>query len=262
MDARRRDADLVSAQAVSGSAASIAAKGLSMAQAAPSPDAATILVSRPELLRDYFLRLGGTAALVDESTIRVELDDETTIADHVGRWSALNGIDARIAPAGEVAQPAPMPQPTYFLERPRLGDLLLKRGLITQEQLEAALKESRETGDLLGRVMIRRQFIFEDELARTLADQLELPYVNLRVAGFDRGAAGMIPSGEGMRIAAVPIGILGGRVRVAFADPSDETAKAVARQFVGDFSLAVAELSEIELAWRSLDPTVSLARSA
>jgi hypothetical protein len=51
-------------------------------------------------------------------------------------------------------------------------------------------------------------------------------------------------------------------VRVAFADPSDETAKTVARQFVGDFSLAVSELSEIELAWRSVDPTVSLARSA
>jgi hypothetical protein len=153
-------------------------------------------------------------------------------------------------------------QPSYFLERPRLGDLLLKKGLITQEQLDAALAESRETGDLLGRVMIRRQFIFEDELARTLADQLDLPYVNLRVAGFDRAAAAMIPSGEGMRIAAVPIGILGGRVRVAFADPSDETAKTVARQFVGDFSLAVSELSEIELAWRSVDPTVSLARSA
>ena len=158
--------------------------------------------------------------------------------------------------------PVPARAEMFFLERPRLGDLLLKKGLITQEQLEAALSESRESGDLLGRVMIRRQFIFEDELARTLADQLALPYVNLRVAGFDRAAAAMIPSGEGMRIAAVPIGVFGGRIRVAFADPSDETAQAVARKFVGDFSLAVSELSEIELAWRSVDPTVSLARTA
>jgi Type II secretion system (T2SS), protein E, N-terminal domain len=239
-----------------------------MSQAAPSLDAATIFVAQPEPLRDYFLRLGGTAEVVDESTVRVELADETSIAEHVRHWSEVNGIEARIVePAVEAPAPVPaltpvQPQPSYFLERPRLGDLLLKKGLITQEQLEAGLAESRETGDLLGRVMIRRQFIFEDELARTLADQLALPYVNLRVAGFDRAAAAMIPSSEGMRIAAVPIGILGGRVRVAFADPSDETAQAVARQFVGDFSLAVAELSEIELAWRSLDPTVSLARSA
>jgi len=247
-----------------------------MSQAAPSLDAATILVAQPEPLRDYFLRLGGTAEVVDDSTIRVELADETSIAEHVRHWSEVNGIEARIeepaAPepaAPSVAAPAPVPllqphqpQQTFFIERPRLGDLLLKKGLITQEQLGAALSESRETGDLLGRVMIRRQFIFEDELARTLADQLALPYVNLRVAGFDRSAAAMIPSGEGMRIAAVPIGVFGGRIRVAFADPSDETAQAVARKFVGDFSLAVSELSEIELAWRSVDPTVSLARTA
>lgn len=233
-----------------------------MSQAAPSPDAATIEVARPELLRDYFLRLGATVA-VDGSTLHVELADETTVADHVRHWSEVNGIEARLVePAVEAPAPAPAAAPTFFLERPRLGDLLQKKGLITQDQLEAALAESRATGDLLGRVMIRRQFLFEDELARTLADQLELPYVNLRVAGFDRAAAAMVPSSEGMRIAAVPIGILGGRVRVAFADPSDETAKAVVRQFVGDFSLAVAELSEIELAWRSLDPTVSLARTA
>ena len=241
-----------------------------MSQAAPSLDAATILVDRPEPLRDYFLRLGAEAAsIVDGSSLRVELvvaEGDDTIADHLRRWVEVNGVDARIAVSEREDEPQPDPTPmrpeTFFLERPRLGDLLLKKGLITQEQLEAALRESRETGDLLGRVMIRRQFLFEDELARTLADQLALPYVNLRVAGFDRAAAAMIPSSEGMRIAAVPIGILGGRVRVAFADPSDETAQAVARKFVGDFSLAVSELSEIELAWRSLDPTVSLARTA
>jgi type II secretion system (T2SS) protein E len=234
-----------------------------MSQAAPSFDAATIVVAQPEPLRDYFLRLGAEASIVDDSTLHVELADETSIADHVRHWSEKNGIEARLAESAST-EPVPLhtPQQSFFLERPRLGDLLLKKGLITPEQLQAALTESRETGDLLGRVMIRRQFIFEDELARTLADQLALPYVNLRVAGFDRAAAAMIPSSEGMRIAAVPIGILGGRVRVAFADPSDETAQAVARKFVGDFSLAVSELSEIELVWRSLDPTVSLARSA
>ena len=244
-----------------------------MSQAAPSLDAATILVAQPEPLRDYFLRLGAEASIADPSSVRVELavaEGDDTIADHLRRWVEVNGVDAQIATDEPEAEGEPEPEPVpvparaemFFLERPRLGDLLLKKGLITQEQLEAALSESRESGDLLGRVMIRRQFIFEDELARTLADQLALPYVNLRVAGFDRAAAAMIPSGEGMRIAAVPIGVFGGRIRVAFADPSDETAQAVARKFVGDFSLAVSELSEIELAWRSVDPTVSLARTA
>jgi hypothetical protein len=65
-----------------------------------------------------------------------------------------------------------------------------------------------------------------------------------------------------MRMAALPIGVLGGRIRVAFADPSDEAAKAFTRQYVGDFTLAVADLSDIELGWRSLDPTCGVAQVA
>ena len=240
-----------------------------MSQAAPSLDAATILVAQPEPLRDYFLRLGAEASIADPSSVRVELavaEGEDTIADHLQRWVEVNGVDARIASDEPVAAPQPQPMPvraeTFFLERPRLGDLLLKKGLITQEQLEAALSESRESGDLLGRVMIRRQFIFEDELARTIADQLDLPYVNLRVAGFERAVAQLLPSADGLRIAAIPIGILGGRIRVAFADPSDESAKELVRRHIGEYALAVADLSDIELAWRSVDPSCAPARVA
>ena len=229
----------------------------------PAVEAATISVATPIPLRDYFLRLGAEATVAGPETVDVRLalvlEDDETIADHLRYWVTVNGIPATIGggPAAPAAEGA-----SYFLERPRLGDMLLRRGLITQEQLDDALAESRSSGDLLGRVMIRRRFIFEDELARTVADQLDLPYVNLRVAGFDRSVALMLPSHEGMRMAALPIGVLGGRIRVAFADPSDEAAKAFTRQYVGDFTLAVADLSDIELAWRSLDPTCAVAQVA
>ncbi len=135
-----------------------------MSQVAPSPDAATILVAQPEPLRDYFLRLGAEASIADPCSVRVELavaEGDDTIADHLRRWVEVNGIDARIATDEPVAEPQPEPKQmpvrseTFFLERPRLGDLLLKKGLITQEQLEAALTESRGTGGLLGRLVIR-----------------------------------------------------------------------------------------------------------
>lgn len=228
----------------------------------PGIEAATIAVATPVPLRDYFLRLGADATVVSPEGVHVRLtqvlDDGDSIADHLRHWVRTNGIPATI---GDVSH-KPLDSATYFLERPRLGDMLLQRGLITQDQLAQALAESRTTGDLLGRVMIRRQFIYEDELARTVADQLDLPYVNLRVAGFDRAVAQMIPSHDGMRMAALPIAVVAGRVRVAFADPSDDAAKALAGHHVGDFTLAVADLSDIELAWRSLDPTCGIARSA
>jgi Type II secretion system (T2SS), protein E, N-terminal domain len=228
-------------------------------------EAAIILVPTPERLRDYFRRLGAEASVTEDGSVRVELvghggvDD--TIADHLRHWQSVNGVMA----AAQVDPPSPVHVPpqtetpagggSYFLERPRLGDLLARKGLVTTEQLDLALAESKATGDLLGRVMIRRRFIFGDELARTLADQLDIPYANLRVTGYERSVAAMIPSALGMARGVLPIGVLGGRIRIAFADPTDEEAIAAVRAYVGDFTLAVADLLEIELAWKTLDPT-------
>ncbi len=142
----------------------------------------------------------------------------------------------------------------FTAERPRLGDLLVRKGLIKQNELIDALVESRSTGELLGRVLIRRRVIFEDELARALAEQLALPYVNLHVLGVDAGVARMIPPAEGRRAAAIPVGMVGGRVRVAFADPSDEAAHAIVEQYVtAPFELVVGELSDIDSAWRTIE---------
>jgi MSHA biogenesis protein MshE len=142
----------------------------------------------------------------------------------------------------------------FFLERPRLGDLLSRKGLVTASQLSEALEESRDRGELLGRVLIRRGFVFEDELARTLAEQLKLPYVDVRVLGVDRSVARMIPVEEGRRAAAIPVAIVGGRIRVVFADPLDETAHSVVQQYVPSFDAAVGEFSAIESAWQSVEP--------
>ena len=131
----------------------------------------------------------------------------------------------------------------------RLGDLLVRKGLITDAQLTQALTESRTTGELVGQVLLRHRWVFEDELARTLAQQWSLPYLNLLSVGVDWGAAQLLPAEVGRRMAAIPVRFLGAGVQVAFADPSDETAVDAVREHVGPVSLAVAELSHIELLW-------------
>jgi Type II secretion system (T2SS), protein E, N-terminal domain len=156
--------------------------------------------------------------------------------------------------AGESGDVSPASDDAFFLNRPRLGDLLLRKGLITAEQLSAAVVEGRTQGELLGRVLIRLGYVFEDELARTLAEQLQLPYVNLKVVGVDSSVARMLPAAEGRRAAAIPVALVGNRVRVAFADPGDDTARAIVQQYIPVMDLAVGELSDIESAWRRVDP--------
>lgn len=142
----------------------------------------------------------------------------------------------------------------FFSERPRLGDLLTRKGLITPKQLDDALAESRSSGELLGRALIRRGYVFEGDLARALAEQLDLPYVDVQVLGFDPVVARMLPVEEGLRAAAIPVAIVGGRVRVVFADPSDETSQSIVRRYIpGTFEVSVGVMSAIEATWRRID---------
>jgi len=211
-------------------------------------DRVGIRVSEPVRLRDYYRRLGAEAEVIDGEWVRVE-GDRHAIQQYLQSWSSINQIAATIAPAPVVGVPVAC---ASAAPRLRLGDLLLSKGMITDGQLDEALAESRAGGDLLGRILLRRRWIFEDELARTLAEQLSIPYVNLRNAGVDYAVASMMPTETGLHFAAVPIGVVGDRVRVAFADPCDQRAhEAVCARFP-NYEGVVAELSDIELAWRTV----------
>jgi hypothetical protein len=135
---------------------------------------------------------------------------------------------------------------------PRLGDLLVSKGFITEEQLAEALVEARAQGVRLGRYLLRRQLIFEPELARTLSEQWAIPYLNLAIVSVDRHAAKLLPAEVGTAFDAIPVRYLEGAVQVAFADPSDGDALAAVREHIPAIAPAVAELSDIESLWRKL----------
>lgn len=59
----------------------------------------------------------------------------------------------------------------------KLGELLIKRGVLSQKQLDMALKEHERSGELLGKALIRMGFISEEQLLVTLAEQLSIQYV-------------------------------------------------------------------------------------
>ena len=214
--------------------------------------------SRADVLRDYFRRLGAEAAVKDESTLEVAFraDDDADVAAFLGSWTTTNGVGAREVPAPSVAFVAPrevVPRGSTPADPPvRLGDLMVSKGFITVEQLSSALVESRERGELVGRVLLRRRWVFEDELARTLAEQWRLPYVRLSSVGVDRQVMQLLPADVGARYATVPVRFMHESVQVAFADPSDPEALAAVREYLPAISLAVAEFSDIRMLWQSI----------
>lgn len=141
--------------------------------------------------------------------------------------------------------------------RPMLGSILLKKGWITHDRLDAALEEARVSGMRLGETLLARGWLYEPELAAALAEQSGLRYVDLVRNPIDRGAASMLPLEVARRMFAVPVRILDtGRVEVAVADPADVDVDALERILKHGVDLAVGERSAIQDAWRYA-PSVS-----
>lgn len=138
--------------------------------------------------------------------------------------------------------------------RPQLGALLLEKGLITSEQLDQALVARREHNGLLGETLVQLGFIFEDELARVLAEQAAVPFVNLDTIPVDPAAVRALPRTIGESLPALPVRFTAeGGLVVAVADPTDASLLPQLQLAIRcPIVLAVATASSIRYGWRAL----------
>jgi len=60
-----------------------------------------------------------------------------------------------------------------------LGEMLIDKGLVTEEQLQATIKEQLKNKKFLGEMLVESGIITEEELFRTIADQFDIDYVEL-----------------------------------------------------------------------------------
>jgi Type II secretion system (T2SS), protein E, N-terminal domain len=207
-------------------------------------------------LRDYFRRLGLAAEVQGPTLVEVTGDrDPVEIAAWAANWSKKQDAPLDVEELRESSQALVAPAPRSG--SPRLGTLLVGKGYLTPEQLADALAESHATRDLLGVVLLRKELIFEDELARTLSEQLAIPYVSIGRVGVDASVARLLPAEVGAAAAAIPVRRMGGTLQVAFADPTDAWALAEVRRYLPSIEIVVAELSDIRLAWRNVSPRAS-----
>ena len=220
---------------------------------------------RADQVRDFFLRLGAQASVAADGVVDARfpedaLNDEMNAEQCLQKWVAVNGTVAQVvlgAASAPVNAPAdifeilPREHPRQGSPPPRLGDLLVSKGYITEEQLAAALVESRSSGERLGRVLVRHGWTYEQELARALSEQWALPFVNIALVGVDASALRLLPREVGLEAHAIPVRFIEGAVQVAFADPSDPSSLAAVREHITSIAPAVAEYSDIEMAWRT-----------
>ena len=107
----------------------------------------------------------------------------------------------------------------------QLGELLLGRGLITEEQLDMAREQATQRGRSLGRVVIEMGFVTEGGLVAILAEQLGLEFVDLTEISVDASAVAMVPETTARRHNCIPIRFDDdNRLVLAMADPANVVA--------------------------------------
>ena len=105
----------------------------------------------------------------------------------------------------------------------RLGDLLIERGLITQDQLRIALQQQKTSGKPLGEALLDLGFVTEEAMRNALADKLGEEAISLKGIVADPQALSLIPKQLAKRHTLFPVSldVQRNELLIASADPND-----------------------------------------
>jgi type II secretory ATPase GspE/PulE/Tfp pilus assembly ATPase PilB-like protein len=104
-------------------------------------------------------------------------------------------------------------------KRRKLADILLKEGLVDQQKLVQARELSRQNDIPLERALLKLRFIDEEQMARSVATQYDLPYVEINSLSLDPGLSRYISSVYAQKHLLVPISMIGSTLTLAMAQP-------------------------------------------
>jgi type IV pilus assembly protein PilB len=106
-------------------------------------------------------------------------------------------------------------------KRERLGDLLVKRGVISPENLKTALSYQRNTKEKLGLILLEMGVTSETALAEALGMQFDLPFVMVSQEEVEPQALNIIPREVALKHQILPMRVQGNELTVAISDPSN-----------------------------------------
>lgn len=107
----------------------------------------------------------------------------------------------------------------------RLGDILVKSNIITEDQLIKALILQKDSGQKLGAVLMSQNWLSEEQLFKVLEQQYDIPYLDLNTIYIDPKIPKLISESLARKHNAIPVGIEKNILKVAMSDPLDIIAR-------------------------------------
>ena len=129
----------------------------------------------------------------------------------------------------------------------KIGEILLKANLITNDQLQQALQEQKRSGERLGSLLVKMGFLAEEDILSCLSKQFGVPAIDLETFQIEGSVLETIPINTAKKYTVIPISRVGGTIRPrrwirspsqATTPPSSPAASRASRSGISRWSAA------------------------
>jgi type IV pilus assembly protein PilB len=103
----------------------------------------------------------------------------------------------------------------------KLGEMLIKAGLLTPPKLQEALEYQKSNGGKLGFNLVKLGFVKEEDITRVLSQQYGVPAISLGKVEIDDVVVKLIPSEVAQKYLIMPVSRTGATLTIAMVDPTN-----------------------------------------
>src|SRR5574341_723612 len=103
----------------------------------------------------------------------------------------------------------------------KLGEMLIKAGLLNPQKLQEALEYQKSNGGKLGLNLVKLGFVKEEDITRVLSQQYGVPAINLSKIEVDDSVVKLIPSEVAQKYLIMPVSRTGATLTIAMVDPTN-----------------------------------------
>lgn len=100
-----------------------------------------------------------------------------------------------------------------------IGELLIQKKLISWEQLEDVLQEQKKTKEMTGEMLVRKKYISQGLLYKTLADQYAMRYIDLKKTKINPRAVEIVPQSIAEKYLLMPVEVSSESLVIAISSP-------------------------------------------
>lgn len=102
--------------------------------------------------------------------------------------------------------------------RMKLGEVLIRKGLLTEARLQLALAHQKVTDTMLGEALVKLGFVSSNDIARTLSKQHGVPFVDLSEYVISEEAIRLVPKDIAERTGFIPLRVDNGNIEIGIND--------------------------------------------